>query len=132
LGVQSLNNKILRKYGRNHTANDVLTAIKLLRKNNICNINLDFIYGINEIKRKDINDEINFIKKSKVTHASFYCLELKDNSRITKMHYHINDDQVDAQLKNILKGMIKINFKRYEVSNFCSHSTYESIHNKCY
>jgi oxygen-independent coproporphyrinogen-3 oxidase len=103
-----LNDKILHKYGRKHTFNTICKAIALLQKNNLFNINLDFIYGFNELTNNDILDEIKFIKKNDIKHVSFYALELKDNSAITKKNYQINNELIENQLKFIINGMKKI------------------------
>ena len=55
LGVQSFQPEILQELNRNHTYNQTAEVIKNLKKENIYNISIDLIYGV--------NSDINIIKK---------------------------------------------------------------------
>jgi oxygen-independent coproporphyrinogen-3 oxidase len=70
IGVQTVNNTLLRKFHRQHTLNDVKRAITNLRKVGINNISLDFIYGFNELSNGDVNNAIKFIKNARIPHVS--------------------------------------------------------------
>ncbi|GHU30456.1 hypothetical protein FACS1894166_00130 [Bacilli bacterium] len=70
IGVQTVNNTILRKFHRQHALKDVQNAIANLRKVGIINVSCDFIYGFNELTDKDINDAIKFIKTYRIPHVS--------------------------------------------------------------
>jgi oxygen-independent coproporphyrinogen-3 oxidase len=117
IGAQTTNNLILKKYNRKHSFDDVVNAIKILRLNNIDNINLDFIYGFNELKKTDIVNVIKFVKKNKIPHVSFYALELKENSFISKNKIFLSDEKIDDELKLIVSLFKKNNYHRYEVSS---------------
>lgn len=132
IGVQTTNNAILHKFNRQHSLKHVIKAIANLNKVGITNINLDFMYGFNELKSKDINKAIQFIKTHNIKHVSWYALELKENSVLSKTNYKLNDEKIEDHLKLIIKRMHDIKFKRYEVSSWAKSSNYESIHNKAY
>ena len=117
LGVQTLNKKINKIFNRKHSNQDVINAIKILRKNNIENISLDFIYGYDLLKLKDIENNVKFIVNNKIPHSSFYSLEIKENSILAKQKYQINDELIDSQFKYIIDMMKKYKYQRYEVSN---------------
>ena len=117
LGVQTLNENTNKIFNRKHTNKDVVNAIKLLRKNNINNISLDFIYGYGLMKLKDIRNNLKFIVNNKIPHSSFYSLEIKENSILAKQKYQINDELIDSQFKYIIDMMKKYKYQRYEVSN---------------
>jgi oxygen-independent coproporphyrinogen-3 oxidase len=70
IGVQTTNNAILHKFNRQHSLKHVIKAIDNLHKVGINNINLDFMYGFNELKTKDINNAIQFIKTHNIKHVS--------------------------------------------------------------
>jgi oxygen-independent coproporphyrinogen-3 oxidase len=114
LGVQFANDKLLKQFGRKHDVQKCVDAIKLLQSNKINNISCDFIYGINELTNVIIKKDLEFIYKNKIPHCSFYSLELKHNSKLTKDGYKINEEFQEQQLQYIEKN---IKYKRYEVSN---------------
>jgi oxygen-independent coproporphyrinogen-3 oxidase len=132
IGVQTVNNTILKKFHRQHTLNDVKTAIANLRKVGITNISIDLIYGFNEQTNKDILDAIKFIKMQHIPHVSWYALEVKDGSILSKQKYQLNDEHVEQHLALIIKHMHAINYNRYEVSSWSIDKPFESQHNKAY
>ena len=132
LGVQTLNENINKIFNRKHTNKDVVNAIKLLRKNNIKNISLDFIYGYGLMKLKDIENNVKFIINNKIPHCSFYSLEIKENSILAKQKYQINDELIDKQFKYIIDMMKKYKYQRYEISNWCINKKYQCQHNLAY
>ncbi len=132
LGVQCTNEYINKKFNRKHSLNDVFQAIKLLRKNNIKNMSLDFIYGYKLMSLKDIQNDINFVINNKIPHVSFYSLELKNNSVLAKQHYKNDELKIEEQFDYIIKKMKANKFIRYEVSNWCINNNYQSKHNLCY
>jgi oxygen-independent coproporphyrinogen-3 oxidase len=114
LGVQTTNNALLKRMNRKHNLNDVKNAIKIFRNNNLNNISCDFIYGFNEIKNTDLKTTINFINEYKIPHVSFYSLETKPNSILTKTGYKIKEEKQESDLKYI-ESHLKLS--RYEISN---------------
>ena len=132
LGVQSTNETINKNFNRKHSLNDVCDAIRLLKKHNINNISLDFIYGYELMSFKDIQNDIDFVVNNKIPHVSFYSLEVKNNSILAKQNYHENELIIEEQLAFIIKKMHDNNFIRYEVSSWCINKKYQSKHNLCY
>jgi oxygen-independent coproporphyrinogen-3 oxidase len=70
IGAQTTNNTILYRFNRQHSLKHVIQAISNLKKVGINNINLDFMYGFNEMKKNDITNAIDFIKTYKIKHVS--------------------------------------------------------------
>jgi oxygen-independent coproporphyrinogen-3 oxidase len=115
LGVQTLNENILREMNREQNNNDVIKAIKIFRKIGINNISCDFIYGFNNTTLNDIKNILIFINKYKIKHLSFYALEVKENSILAKNNYQLDNDKMDGELRLILKGLEK--YQHYEISS---------------
>lgn len=132
IGAQSLNNKILKTLHRTHNADDVQHAIEVLKKYGIENINLDFIYDLPEETIQDLDDIFLFIKKNHLKHISFYALELKTNSILTRSGYKLDFDKEEDHMLYIQKKFNELKYIRYEVSNWCIDKKYESQHNKAY
>ena len=131
LGVQSFDEDVLKELNRHHKKSDVYRVINELKNNNINNINIDLIYGV--------NDDINIIKKDldcfielDIPHISYYSLIIEDNTLfgINKREYI--DDALDYDMyKYISDKLVSNNYIHYEVSNY-SKEGYQSIHNLNY
>ncbi len=132
LGAQTLNPKILKLFNRKHNNTQLIKSIKALRKHNINNINVDFIYGFNLMNIANIKEAIDFIKIYKIPHVSFYSLELKEGSILNKLNYQINEEKNDQQFKFIIQYLKKSHYKRYEVSNWCLDKSFICKHNLSY
>ncbi len=133
IGIQILNNKILKIINRIHNLEQIEKAMAIIESSNINNISCDFIYNLPSMKKSDIDDIINFINKHDIKHISYYSLELKDGSIMDKLNYKIDEnleeefmDYVHEQLKN------KTKLKRYEISNWAINDKYRSKHNIAY
>ena len=132
LGVQYVSNELLKKLNRKHEPKDVKKCVMLLRKHEIQNINLDFIYGIPGSTHTDIQDDLNFIYELNPPHVSFYSLQIEEGTvfAIQKMHPY-DEDKMREEYDFINDNLQQHGYERYEVSNFCKHG-YESKHNKTY
>lgn len=131
LGVQILNDDILKKMNRHHKSIDCINAIKTIQ-NKIKNISCDFIYGFNSTTFTDLDNDLKFIIKYKIPHVSFYSLEIKEGSILNKNNYQLNDNLISDQLEYLENKLNKTSYKRYEVSNWCIDKKYQSVHNKAY
>lgn len=131
LGIQSMNDIILKFLGREHTKNDVYEKIKLIKKY-IKNINIDLIYGFNKLTNKILKEELVDYINLDVNHISTYSLEINKNTifGINKLK-PADTSFVRKQFDIIFKELKKHNFIRYEISNF-SKFGFESNHNKTY
>lgn len=132
LGVQTTNNVILKQINRIHNFNDVIKAIELLYKNNINNVSCDFIYNLQNLSFKDIDNVFEFIKKYNIKHISFYALEIKSGSLLKKLKVEIDEDKEADQMEYIIKKFNEINYIRYEISNWAINHNYYSQHNLSY
>lgn len=132
LGVQSTNNNILKSMHRTHTISDVEEAIKNLLAVDISNISCDFIYNLPNSSLKDLTNDIDFVNKHKLKHVSFYALEIKDNAILNHNHYKIDEIDQDEKLLFLEDQLKKLNYKRYEISNWVSDLKYMSKHNLAY
>ncbi|QZX49278.1 radical SAM family heme chaperone HemW [Mycoplasma sp. E35C] len=132
VGVQIVNNKILKYLNRTHDINQCYQAIKNLHEQGIDNINIDLMYALPHMKKDDVIENIKFIKKTKPNHISFYGLDLKPGAYLTKTPYEIDLDQEAIQLKTMKAELNKLNYKRYEVANWSRLKKYRSVHNLAY
>ena len=131
LGIQSTNNKILKILGRKHTKKKIFNKIKLIKKY-FSNINIDLIYGFNELKNKILIEELQDYLSLNVNHISTYSLEINKGTIFFNQHKkESNDFFVRKQFDIIYQTFIKNNYIRYEISNFAK-KKYQSKHNLNY
>lgn len=132
LGVQTLNESILKLLKRTHNNKDVINALNNLKTNGIKNISIDLIYNLPLLKIDDLKKSFNFILENEIKHISFYSLEIKKGSILNKEKYKINDENEAKQLSYIIKEFEKLNYDRYEISNWAINNQYYSQHNLAY
>lgn len=131
LGVQSFQPEILQELNRNHTYNQTAEVIKNLKKENIYNISIDLIYGVNSdinIIKKDLNTYLDL----DIPHLSYYSLIIEENTIFgIRNREYINEDIEYKMYKYITKTLISNDYIHYETSNYCKKG-YESRHNLNY
>ena len=132
LGVESTNPTTLSYLGRNHTLEQALAAVSNLKKHNIDNINLDFIYGVSGESLTDLKEDIQFALNQNVKHLSFYSLQIEQGTVLhNQKTIPVSDDIYRMQYDFLVSELEKNGFHRYEVSNFAKPG-YESKHNLTY
>ena len=133
LGVQTTNNKLLKKIGRAHSYKDFVEGIKILQKVGFTNINADLMVGLPGQKKSDVKSALKKCLKLGVKHVSVYSLILEKN---TPLYKSVKSGEVklpseDATLEmfnDALEFTQKKGLIRYEVSNF-AYPNYECKHN---
>lgn len=130
IGVQSFNKNILSSITRKTEIN-FIELIEMIKKY-IDNINLDIIYGLPGSNISTLQNDLNFINRLDIQHASFYSLSINKGTEFYNKGIKEVDDSVSRGYYDlILKNMRDSGFVRYEVSNFCKPG-YESLHNLNY
>ncbi|MBR2832956.1 MAG: radical SAM family heme chaperone HemW [Bacilli bacterium] len=125
IGIESFNPKILKLLGRKKPdINNIILAKKYFH-----NINIDLMYGFNEITIDDFKDDIKKLLNLNVSHISAYNLIVEKNTKLYIDGYKIKDDtRFDKVLEDTLK---KNGYEHYEISNYAKKG-YESKHNLTY
>ena len=131
LGVQSFQEKVLKELNRHHTNDMVFETIKNLKKENITNISIDYIYGVNTNIKKCIED-INTFLALDIPHISCYSLIIENNT-IFKINNKENiKEDIEKKIYNTIESILeKNNYKHYEISSYAK-TGYQSIHNLNY
>ncbi len=133
LGVQSLNNSLLKEMNRKHTKEDVLKTLQMIEEHGIHNISVDMIYGFQnqslEIFLKDLNELCTY---PQISHISMYSLTIEENSVFHKMGVQLIDNELEALMYHKGIEVLEANgFKRYEIANFAK-TNKQSLHNLHY
>lgn len=136
IGVQSLNNKILKNIGRIHTKEEFLKNYEDAISVGFNNINLDLIFSLPDQKFSEWKDTLKNIISLNPKHISTYGLILEEGTKFYEMYQNGNlnlvDDYLDRKMYYYAKEILSINgYEQYEISNFAK-SGFESKHNIIY
>jgi len=121
-GVQSFDEKKLKKLGRNHSKEQAINVIQNAYKIGIKNISCDLIYATSF----DVKDDIKTALSLPINHISSYALTLEENTPFFGKIELLNDSTTLA--KEFIDQITK-KFEHYEISNF---GNYKSVHNLGY
>lgn len=131
LGIQAMNDSLLKVLGRRHTRIDVINKIKLIKRY-IPNINVDLIYGFKELTSKLLKEELKEYLNLDVNHISTYSLEIHPGTKFyNEKRKELDPSLVRDQLDLIYRTLIKHGYTRYEISNF-ARTKCEAKHNITY
>lgn len=123
MGVQTFDNRLLRKIGRKHTAEDVYQTVKLIEKNQIDNLSIDLIYAL---PTQSIADFLTTSEKAialDLPHYAIYSLILENKTMfmnwIRRGRIELPEQEEEARMFELaINKMEKAGFSHYEVSNF--------------
>ncbi len=135
IGVQSLNDRSLKKIGRLHTKQMALEKIKLVRKT-FDNVSCDLIVGLEGDNGKTLSGYAKTLLSLGIKHISCYLLEVYDNVPLGTMvkngkYIPLSDERTIAAFEKLSNYLQDNGMTRYEISNF-AFPGYESRHNLNY
>ena len=129
IGVQTVNQKHLKFLNRNHTKEEVIDLVNLLKQYDF-NINIDLMYGIPNQTLKELEEDLDFILSLDVNHISTYSLIIEPHTKIYIDNVANIDEDLDYQMYQLINKKLK-NYVHYEISNFAK-DDYYSKHNLVY
>ncbi|WOO88936.1 radical SAM family heme chaperone HemW [Mollicutes bacterium LVI A0078] len=128
LGAQTLNDSILEKLNRKHTASEVREAVKLAT-DIIDNVSVDFMFNLPGQTKADIDQTLEFIDQSNIQHVSYYGLIFEDHTILaTEDHKYWSVDYESEMYSYIQNCLNDYGFEQYEISNYAKNGK-QSIHN---
>ena len=136
IGVQSLDDGLLKVLGRRHSAREAIDAYKAATEAGFDNISLDLMYGLPDQSLDQWRDTVDAIAELHPAHLSMYCLTLEGG---TPMEKSINtgvmpDPDPDLAADMYLAAedaMQTAGYRHYEISNWALPDR-ESKHNLTY
>ncbi|MGL5354336.1 MAG: radical SAM family heme chaperone HemW [Clostridium sp.] len=136
MGLQAVQDTLLKSIGRIHTFNQFEENFKLARKVGFNNINIDLMFGLPNQKVSEWKETLETIAKIGPNHISAYSLIIEEGTCFYKMW---NNDKLilpseddEREMYEITKDILKkYGYNQYEVSNYCKDG-YECDHNKVY
>ncbi len=136
VGVQCLDEKLLREHGRIQSMENIDETFKLLKNSEFPNVNSDVMIGLPGQTKSSVMQTINYLMKQNVKHISTYTLQIEKHTMLYsklkkgKISPVKDEDMVDIYNK-INKTLTKAGYCRYEVSNYAKPG-FECKHNLKY
>lgn len=136
MGVQSLDDDMLRLMGRRHSASDAIEAFSTLRAGGIDEISLDLIYGLPGQTVSDWERSLYGILELHPEHLSAYLLSYEKGTRFHAMQMAgklpPQDERTAVEMYGLLcNAARRYGYEHYEISNFALPG-HEAVHNSSY
>lgn len=133
IGLQAIQDKILKEIGRIHSYNDFLNTFKMARKVGFNNINVDLMLGLPTQSIEDLEDSLKEILRISPEHISVYSLIIEEGTpfyyKYETNQLELPDDETERKMYwKVKKELQKAGYIHYEISNF-SKKGFESKHN---
>ena len=136
LGVQTFDNKMLKKIGRSHQEQDIYDNIRHLKQAGFDNISIDLIYALPDQTMDQVKENVAKAIDLDIPHMSLYSLILENHTvfmnRMRRGKLPLPKEELEAEMfEYIIEELEKAGFEHYEISNF-SKPGFESRHNLVY
>lgn len=123
MGIQSMNDGVLRWMGRRHDAAGAVEAFGILRKAGFDNISIDLIFGVPGQSGEMWNDTLEKTLSLRPEHISAYQLSVEEGSRLSRMMeagklLEVEESECAAQYKSLCERLGQAGYRHYEISNF--------------
>jgi len=136
IGVQSLDDKVLKYLNRRHTVADVEKTIEILKENAFNNVSVDLISSLPNVSKSDWRKTVERAMLWGVQHMSVYCLSIEADTKFSSMIENgeliSNTDDDELAMGAVAVDMLKkAGYNRYEISNYAK-TGFECAHNLAY
>ncbi|MAT07686.1 MAG: coproporphyrinogen III oxidase [Chloroflexi bacterium] len=133
IGVQSLDDRLLKMLGRRHDAKSALNAIEKTLNFGFENASMDLMYGLPTQSLQDWKETLDTALSLGLPHLSIYCLGLEKG---TPMAQSVDlgelpepDPDLAAEMYELtVKKLDEFKYRHYEISNWAKPG-FESQHN---
>ena len=136
LGVQTFDDKMLKKIGRSHLEKDIYENIDRLKLAGFDNISIDLIYALPGQTMDQVKENVAKAIGLDIPHMSLYSLILENHTvfmnRMRRGKLPLPKEELEAEMfEYIISELERSGFEHYEISNF-SKPGFESRHNLMY
>ena len=136
LGVQTFDDKMLKKIGRSHLEKDIYENIDRLKLADFDNISIDLIYALPGQTMDQVKENVAKAIGLDIPHMSLYSLILENHTvfmnRMRRGKLPLPKEELEAEMfEYIIAELERAGFEHYEISNF-SKTGFESRHNLMY
>lgn len=136
MGLQAWQDRLLKKLGRIHTADEFETNFLQARDAGFKNINVDLMFALPAQSLDDWQETLEKVMKLRPEHISAYSLIIEEGTPFFDMfdrgELKETDEVTDRKMYYLAKEMLSDkSYKQYEISNFAKEG-FECYHNKVY
>jgi len=136
LGVQSLHEAYLTRFGRIHSADDAREAIREIANAGFNSWNIDLIFGFPGQSFKEWDQDLHEVLTFGAPHLSCYSFSVEGDAPYSKMVQKglapLPSEDLQATLFEVTEEVLsQASYSHYEVSNYAQ-AGFESRHNKNY
>ncbi len=136
IGLQSIDNNVLKTIGRVHTYSTFLQNYEYAREVGFNNINIDLMFSLPNLSKEKYLKDLEKVATLKAEHLSIYSLIVEEGTKFDFMLENNeieiwsedDDREVFEKTEDILR---KYNYNKYEISNYCKKDM-ECTHNLGY
>lgn len=123
IGIQSLDNKMLRWLERIHSRDEAIMAFELARQADFDNISIDLMFGLPNQTLEQWLDTLHMAIKLEPEHISCYQLTVEAHTALAARHaqqpYPLPDDTLAlSMLFSTREQLAAAGYHAYEISNF--------------
>lgn len=136
IGLQAIQNDLLKKIGRIHSVQEFLDIFGLAREIGFRNIGVDLIFGLPGQTFRQWQDTLQTVVELKPEHISAYSLQLEPGTilhqQVARKEIHLPSEETVAEMMEFtMSFLLKSGFEQYEISNYAKPG-FRSIHNLGY
>lgn len=123
IGVQALQDRLLRSIGRIHSAAQAKQALDLAREAGFENLSVDLMYALPGQSEADLLESVDFVLAEGLPHVSLYALTVEPRTPFGRLQRQGKLDLPGEEAELAMQGaamarLAEGGLKRYEVSNF--------------
>lgn len=136
MGVQSLDDGMLRWMNRRHTSEGACQAFRVLRDAGFDNISVDIIFGVSGMDGRMLQNTLQEIIGWRPEHISAYQLSVEEGSALGRLvrdgrYRELPDEECSAQYYMICRMLSGAGYEHYEISNWALPG-FRAVHNSAY
>lgn len=133
IGLQTVQNDLLKMLGRIHTYEEFLNTYNLVKEIGFKNINVDLMIGLPNQTIKNIEESLEKIISLNPNHISVYSLILEEGTvlenKVNNGLLKLPDEELERKMYYKVRNILEKNkYIHYEISNFAKKG-FESKHN---
>lgn len=131
LGLQALDDAVLKSIGRQHSAADFLDVYRQARTFEGWAVSVDLMYGLPDQTPQSFLKGLDEVLALSPEHLSLYGLQVEDRTLFSKRGVEPDDDSCREMYEDAIERLNASGYRHYEISNF-SKPGFESVHNRIY
>ena len=132
MGVQSFDDDLLEKLGRQHSSKQIFKAYEMIREAAFDSVNIDLMFALPGQTERDFERDLKVIERLQPDHLSTYCLTFEED---TALYVTLSEGKVErsearerAFYRFAWRAIEEIGFSQYEISNYAKPG-HRSAHN---